>query len=366
MKKFCVFCGKELKQKTMEHVIPKWLIELTGDPKRLGNFGPFLLKGYLEIKELPFENFFIPSCEVCNNKYSKLEEEIKQIISNLLNEKQLSQSNFNNLFTWFDKIRIGLWLSYFYIQGNIGGITPHFYINSRINQTDRALLIYKSDNPKEHLSFWGANTLAFQFLPSCFSLCINNYCFQNIATNFLFSKQLGLPYPRHICYVDDVEQALSIVQKGHERISYPILSLKYNKLCTKIFQPIIPKNCLMKSKGLFDTQYVKDQLIDYRKGLGKIFILDGPYLQEYPEYENSIWKPLHIFPTHQSFKIIFSQTLEFQNHLMKYGPIGKKIEYIGKDKKRKKDIKKRIEISRKVNKELLVIGLLQMDKKLSS
>ena len=33
-KKICVFCGKKPIEKTNEHIIPLWLIEYTGDPKR--------------------------------------------------------------------------------------------------------------------------------------------------------------------------------------------------------------------------------------------------------------------------------------------------------------------------------------------
>ena len=31
MDKFCVFCGNKPKGKNNEHIIPKWLIEFTGD-----------------------------------------------------------------------------------------------------------------------------------------------------------------------------------------------------------------------------------------------------------------------------------------------------------------------------------------------
>jgi hypothetical protein len=34
MDKFCVFCGKKPQSKNREHIIPQWLIALTGDPNR--------------------------------------------------------------------------------------------------------------------------------------------------------------------------------------------------------------------------------------------------------------------------------------------------------------------------------------------
>ena len=37
--KFCVFCGKPPDGKTREHVVPYWLLEMTGDPTRVVAFG---------------------------------------------------------------------------------------------------------------------------------------------------------------------------------------------------------------------------------------------------------------------------------------------------------------------------------------
>jgi hypothetical protein len=39
MDKICVFCGEKPKSRNSEHVIPQWLIELTGNPKRIASFG---------------------------------------------------------------------------------------------------------------------------------------------------------------------------------------------------------------------------------------------------------------------------------------------------------------------------------------
>ncbi|QJB40178.1 hypothetical protein HF324_20870 [Chitinophaga oryzae] len=39
--KYCIFCGEQPQSKTKEHIIPKWLIEMTGDPNRLTFFGRY-------------------------------------------------------------------------------------------------------------------------------------------------------------------------------------------------------------------------------------------------------------------------------------------------------------------------------------
>jgi len=37
--KYCVFCGKPPSDKNKEHVLPHWLIKMTGDPNRVVNLG---------------------------------------------------------------------------------------------------------------------------------------------------------------------------------------------------------------------------------------------------------------------------------------------------------------------------------------
>lgn len=34
MDKFCVFCGSKPESKNKEHILPQWLLKLTGDPNR--------------------------------------------------------------------------------------------------------------------------------------------------------------------------------------------------------------------------------------------------------------------------------------------------------------------------------------------
>lgn len=55
--------------------------------------------------------------------------------------QSLNCKDFNYLLTWFDKLRIGLWLSSIYMIENFFGIKPHFYINSGAYTKDRILLI---------------------------------------------------------------------------------------------------------------------------------------------------------------------------------------------------------------------------------
>ena len=63
--KFCVFCGKKPENKNKEHIIPQWLIKLTGDPNRKINLGvdftAFRKNGEFKLREflLHHSNFLL-------------------------------------------------------------------------------------------------------------------------------------------------------------------------------------------------------------------------------------------------------------------------------------------------------------------
>ena len=71
MAKVCVFCGAKPNGKTKEHVVPRWLIELTGNPKREVFLG-FEKKPQAKQRRFAFDQFTFPACDACNNKYANL------------------------------------------------------------------------------------------------------------------------------------------------------------------------------------------------------------------------------------------------------------------------------------------------------
>jgi hypothetical protein len=116
MDRVCVFCGNQPEIRTLEHVVPRWLIELTGDPKRIARFGyRHLENGNIVQRYYSFDAFKFPACKSCNETYGILEENVKKIIIRILAEEALSELEFNTLLDWFDKVRIGLWLGYRYL-----------------------------------------------------------------------------------------------------------------------------------------------------------------------------------------------------------------------------------------------------------
>ena len=88
VERFCVFCGAKPNKKSREHIIPQWLIELTGDPQRQAVFGPFLDERTRELtyRNFAFDQFAFPACEECNLKLSGLEAETKEVMLKLSEE----------------------------------------------------------------------------------------------------------------------------------------------------------------------------------------------------------------------------------------------------------------------------------------
>src|SRR5690242_13676760 len=91
MEKFCVFCGKRPESKTKEHVIPLWLIEKTGDPKRKARFGVDFQKDTPAFREFSFDSLTFPACSDCNSKFSLLESNAKDVVTRLLDREPLSE-----------------------------------------------------------------------------------------------------------------------------------------------------------------------------------------------------------------------------------------------------------------------------------
>jgi hypothetical protein len=142
MDKFCIFCGGKPDDKTLEHVIPLWLIEHTGDPNRKVNIGANWRK--FKILECPLDQFVFPACAKCNSIYSTLETVAKNVVLSMLAQDPLSAEAMHVLLVWLDKIRIGLWLAYLQLGGNVHGVRPRFHISQRVDANDRMVLMYKS------------------------------------------------------------------------------------------------------------------------------------------------------------------------------------------------------------------------------
>lgn len=280
MAKKCIFCGKLISEKSREHVIPQWLIEMTGDVKRTATFSMDYSKIFddkierenIKSRVYPFLQFTFPACKRCNEMYgSGLERDAKIVLTKVLAGQKINVDETVTLLDWFDKVRIGLWLGYLYYNEQLESLDPKFYIDDRMGQKDRALFIYKCKGNSKGINMIGPGGMLFSMIPSCFLLRINNYIFLNISKDALLLKDLGYPYPiiKSMDYDGDL---YGTITTGLGRINQELLSKYKIKATSKaIFQPIFKQfEDICQSK---DTYVISNSLVQ-EEGIGGIYIKD--------------------------------------------------------------------------------------------
>jgi hypothetical protein len=295
MERFCVFCGKKPQDENKEHVIPQWLMELTGDKTREFYFGPDYSKNKPGYRSFSAQGFKFPSCSKCNDKYSTLEAKVKNTITNIIVDDIIRNDELNDLFDWFDKVRIGLWLAYIYLDKNLHDIEPNYFIENRIGKSDRSLLIYKTDLHEKCLNFYGIQSPAFQYMPSCFSLIINNYTFLNISTDYIISRRVGFPYPDKIMIGPEKGTiGFNEIYGGLNRFYKPIMNRRLSNPQVSIHQAIYIKT-------IEDEAYKQEYVLLHQLSLGKSeFVIETNEICEWAKEEYNIKQEKH-FSDFQSF-----------------------------------------------------------------
>lgn len=238
--KFCVFCGKAPESKNKEHVLPQWLLNLTGDPNRVVNFGVNYQTG--KVVRFAWKSLVMPACEACNTDFASLECSIKPVIERLLDRGGVSVLEYGMVLDWLDKVRVGLWLNYHILQGNPMGIEPSFYVKDRMRQKDRFLAVYPIAENSKGLNAHGVESFAFHLEPSAFSLRINNIHIVNCSSDYLFSSRCGFPYPESARFNIDGENAGKMELgefKSTRKIKTPLLRFTLFKPSVYLFQPIV-------------------------------------------------------------------------------------------------------------------------------
>jgi hypothetical protein len=348
--RFCVFCGGPPAQKTVEHVIPRWLIELTGDPKREGNFGPLYDRKTqnFRLARFPYENFHFPACKACNNHFSVLEGEAKRVLLSILGDSYISAQDLNIFLTWLDKIRIGVWLGIYYLHKPVADIEPHMFISSRFDKADRLVFIYRAEPTHRRLNFAGIGSPLYEYLPTCFTLFVNNYAFFNISTDFLFASRIGLPYPQSSNWIEWPYIYFDMLP-GRERINLPLLRKPFNTKCFQVYQPMYGREEIREGfADLYDTRYVNEVSAVPELGIGRIFFCEDRKLEEFPLVPSMAWLPKTTWYMPSLYKFLSKQTLEMQLYLLKFMP-----DHRGLDVDRQKIVKSQIQLSREFNRMLL-------------
>lgn len=327
LRKFCVFCGKKPESKTKEHIIPQWLIKLTGDPNRKINLGidtrSFRENGEFRMREFSFSSFQFPACDTCNREFSSLESETKSIIERIIAKDYVATPEINTLLNWFDKVRVGLWLGALLLDRDIAPVEPNFYIKKRIAEKDRSLFVYEMNDDWKGIQFVGFNAPAFLFSPSCFSLCINNFHFFNISTDFLFSRNIGFPFPNKQLYRQEDRRIISEFSKGLEKIKIPLIKRQYLVPSIEIYQPIIPTKMIEvidEDSNLWESDYVKANCTNYSTGLGKLFYRNGRELAPLDEDEEICFSDETVYDREKLMDVIAKQVFNEQLHFVKNLP----------------------------------------------
>lgn len=332
-KRFCVFCGGELQDKTKEHVLPRWLIELTGDPKRLIRIGPFVSQHVFHkkeeiedwFKEFSFDSLCFPACRECNERFGKLEELVKPVVVGLLAGEPISAYDFDLLLDWFDKVRVGLWLGYHhFFDENYWGVRPHFYIADRIGLADRALLIYQAAYDFAGLSFIGVNTPAFAHAPSCFTLVIDKFLLMNVSHNFLLAERAGLPYPESMELAADETLQVTLVP-GTGVVATPLFAFSYDERCTVIAQPVFAESAVLSHfpefAEFYDSDYV--QRIALGPDRAAPLLQKGDSVVLLPRDGTSDWIPACDYDADGILERMYIQTLRVQNYVVDRVPVSK-------------------------------------------
>lgn len=303
MEKFCIFCGNKPVSKNKEHVIPQWLIRMTGEQNRETYLGLKWASSKFEQRKFSFSSFTFPSCEKCNSIFSDLEAKAEIVVQKILTCQALAASDWDIFLDWLDKVRTGLWLAMIYLNKNHRGIKPNFYIKKRIGSKDRFIIIYEIQDDKYTGIGWaGTDTPIFQCMPSCFMLGINNFLFFNASFDFLFSYRFGFPFPS-VWKLSPEGRVLCKLEEGTKKRLLPLVKKKFKSGGTQLFQPMIPYKHLRQEDGsiadfseLYDNDYVKKNCINNTEGHGQIFRKHRNKLVPYPSIPTKDWIPLLKFP----------------------------------------------------------------------
>ena len=239
--KQCVFCGENPVSKNKEHILPRWLIEYTGDPKRLMKLPVFdCEKRVYSMKELAFDQFVFPACEVCNNGFAELEGKAKQAFLALLEKRTINMHCAEILLDSFDKVRVGLWLAAQVWDKSPALIQPRFHIQDRIAMHDRILWISSCKQSQKCLRVTGINDQIFKFIPSYFSLRVCNIAFVSASAIGLCAGPLGLPRIKIDRRIDDrYVDADVVMPKPGKRSNWPAAPKKFHVLAQACYSDLL-------------------------------------------------------------------------------------------------------------------------------
>jgi hypothetical protein len=317
MHKVCVFCGEKPSSKTKEHVLPKWLLSMTGDPKRTIALAFPYSKAPVPAREIAFDQLHFPACDSCNGAFSVAESLAKDVVERLLRHQPLAATDFSVLLDWLDKVRIGLWLGFLYLGRNPFSIEPNFHISTRIGGKDRAVMIYRTNDGRAGLHFQGVNVPMFHFMPSCFTLVVNDFYFFNLSADFLIARRIGLPFPASAIMRDDGRIELTM-SPGQGRPMWPPIRLPFSRAGTEIYQPMFANEVFADSPETYDTDYVRSMSLDWKAGIGWPICFNEGTFKPFGREPTLDWLPVTTMSRADLHILMIRQTLTMQANLWDY------------------------------------------------
>ncbi len=291
MKRFCVFCGNRPQDKNREHVIPQWLIGKTGNPNRKARFGLDLRRDPPQVREFAFDSFTFPACSQCNNNFSELEGKAEKVITSLLSCGALSELDLIILLDWLDKVRVGLWLGYLYLNQNPRDVRPSFHIKSRMGKTDRSVGILRMPGDHSGINFIGVDSPCFQFSPTCFALLIEDFCFVNVVGVSICSQRLGFPFARPEHLREDGRLEASI-HAGTAKVMRPVLKDMALANAVLLHQPVCQIGVdTSEPPTACDSEWLRSRTLNWKEGLGGVFLEKDRLVARYPSEKTLDWLP---------------------------------------------------------------------------
>jgi len=267
MKRLCVFCGRWPARKNKEHVLPRWLLELTGNPGRTARFG---IKYFTdEERRFAFDRFAFPACTACNERYSTLESATKRVVERIFKVQKIRADDVDVLLDWLDKVRIGLWLGIMSLNDNAFGIRPKFFINQRVARADRMVSLFVDDERSKGLTFTGPMYPSFMFQPSSFALRVNNLYVFNASCPFMVSKQAGFPFPVSAEEERDDGKTVMEFEEGTEEIVRPLLETRILRGSLTVYQPMFNES-VEETFETYDTSFIRSHARNWEAGRGPL------------------------------------------------------------------------------------------------
>jgi hypothetical protein len=305
----CVFCGSSPQDNTPEHPLPRWLIELTGDPRRVVQVGFDWTRG--KAHRFAFQAFTAPSCRRCNNARGTLENATKPVVKALLVGSPITLSQVETLLDWLDKVRIATWLTARYLDSGKLGFTPTFAVDGRTAKADRMLCVYRFDAPTAvGLSFIGLSPL-FMYMPSCFCLKINNVVLLNASMPFMLARRAGYPFPLQKGKLHPSGASEIHLHPGTHEIRHPLLNRRLSRASLRVSQVLVDTH-LQEQGGCWEEGYEVENAINAAEGRGPLIVSD--------DHRSRFLHPSDVLdvpfcPLLRHSKRLAQETLDLQNYL---------------------------------------------------